>query len=240
MNTASGASGLRAYPDIDLAWHRLAEHLGDDFDPALTDYATCCLRVNDEWARLGDRFYAESTSYLYDLTHFHFTPHKDSLFRVVTEFADAHGLRDLADVGCGVGLDAQALLAAGYDASLYDIDSPSTRYASWRIRRDRGHEVRVGSLDALTGVRHDLAYAVDVIEHAPSPVATVETMLRCAPYVCLNLFEHDRSPCDPADMHYPLNHWTLLPALSGMGTLLQLASSGETIVTLWRSKLAPR
>lgn len=235
-----GDPALRAYSDIPAAWSRLAAYLGDDFDPALTDYATCCLHVTNEWTRLGDRFYTESTSYLYDLTHFHFTPHKDPFFRVVTDFASAHGLRDLADVGCGIGLDAQALLAAGYEVDLYDIESPSPRYANWRIRRDHGREVPVQPLDALGTATHDLVYAVDVIEHIPHPLPTVETLFRCAPYVCVNLFEHDRSAHDPTDMHYPLDHWTLLPAISDMGTLVQLASSSETVVTLWRSKLSRR
>jgi hypothetical protein len=42
---------LRAYPDIDTAWKRLKEFTGGEFKEELTDYGTCCLFVEAEFAR---------------------------------------------------------------------------------------------------------------------------------------------------------------------------------------------
>ncbi|MBI1759299.1 MAG: methyltransferase domain-containing protein [Actinobacteria bacterium] len=182
--------------------------------------------------------YAEclSEGYLYELTHFHYTPHKDPFFALVREFVIANGLRSLADVGCGAGLDAQALLAAGHDVTLYDMDSPGLRYAAWRLDRDHGAHGVTRSLDLLGTEQHDLAYAVDVLEHAPEPAVLAELLFSAAEYVCVNLFEHDSGPWDGRDMHYPLNHWSLLPAFGRHGDLVQVGVSGATVVTVWRRR----
>lgn len=229
-------TGPRAYAEIGTAWDRLAEFLGGDFDPALTDYGACCAFVEDEFARLGADFYRTSVGYLYELTHFHFSPYKDPFFKTVVAFAEESGLRSIADVGCGIALDAQILLTAGYEVALYDFDSPSTRYATWRLTRDIGGRHVVHALDQLGHRRHDLVYAVDVLEHAPDPVALVAGLFAAGNHVCVNLFEHDPSPWDGGDMHYPLNHWRLLPVFSRDGELLQAGISGDTVVTLWRRR----
>jgi hypothetical protein len=227
----------RAYPSIDEAWGRLRDHLGPDFDPSLKDYAACCEHTDAEFRRLGPRFYEESTGYLYDLTHFHFMACKEGFFGPLTEFARAHGLRRLADFGCGAGLDGQMLLQQGLAVEFHDIPSPSTRYLAWRLRRDQGMDVTVrGPLEA-GAAPYDLAYAMDVVEHVPSPVPFLRHLFCSARYVCVNLFGHDSGPGAADDMHYPLNHWALLPQLSEWGTVVQVGVSGDTVVTLWRSRL---
>lgn len=227
---------MRAYPEIAIAWDRLAEFLGGDFEPALTDYGACCRFVDAEFARLGADIYRSGVGYLYELTHFHFSPHKDAFFEVVTTFAEESGLRSIADVGCGVALDAQVLLGAGCDVALYDFDSPSTRYATWRLTRDMGARHVVRAFDQLPYGRHDLVYAVDVLEHALEPAALVADLFAAGRHVCVNLFEHDPSPWDGKDMHYPLNHRRLIPVFSQYGDLLQVGISGDTVVTLWRRR----
>lgn len=228
---------LRAYPDLETAWGRLAAYLGPTFRPELTDYGACCAFVEEEFSQLGpEEFYHHSHGYLYELTHFHFSPYKDPFFAALTGFAEAHGLRDLADVGCGVGLDAQALLAAGYEVTLYDVDCPSLRYARWRLRRDRGTRGITRRLDDLGSARHDLAYAVDVLEHVPEPAAFIARLFAAADHVVVNLFEHDPGPWDGHDMHFPLNHGTLLPLFGQYGELVQVGISGATVVTVWRDR----
>jgi hypothetical protein len=228
---------LRAYPGIDAAWSRLKEYTGSEFRDELTDYGACCSFVEAEFARYGPRdFYRLSTGYLYELTHFHFMPHKDPFFRIVTRFAAEHGLGDLADVGCGVGLDAQALSGAGFGVTLYDFPSPSRDYAAWRLNADRGVSGVTRSLGDLGSARHELIYAVDVLEHVPDPEAQVPLLLKAADFVAVNLFGHDPRPWDGRDMHYPLNHWRLLPEFSRRAELVEVGASGDTVCTVWRSR----
>lgn len=235
MTVDAAGTLLPAYRHIDAAWDRLAEYLGPRFQPQLTDYRQCCTFVENEFARYGpDSFYRHSQGYLYDLTHFHFMPYKNAFFEMVTDFADAHGLMDLADVGCGVGLDAQALMAAGYATTLYDFACPSRAYAAWRLERDVGVRGLTRPLGALGQMRHDLVYAVDVLEHIADPVPLVGQMFSAAEHVAVNLFAHDSRPWDGVDMHYPLDHWSLLPLFGRYGHLMQVAINGETVCTLWR------
>lgn len=240
MTIEAAGSSLPAYRDIETAWERLSEYLGAQFQPHLTDYRECCTFVEDEFARYGpEDFYRLSHGYLYDLTHFHFMSHKNAFFRMVMDFADAHGLMNLGDVGCGVGLDAQALMSAGYAATLYDVPCPSRAYAAWRLERDLGARGVTRPLCDLGRQRHDLVYAVDVLEHIANPSPLVRRLFTTAEYVAVNLFAHDSRPWDGVDMHYPLDHWSLLPVFGRHGHLVQVAISGETVCTLWRRAQEP-
>lgn len=231
------ADALRAYPDIGAAWTRLREFAGSEFRGELTDYETCCSFVEAEFARYGPRdFYCLSIGYLYELTHFHFMPYKDPFFRMVTRFATEHGLRDLGDFGCGVGLDAQVLSGAGFDVTLYDFPSPSRDYAAWRLNTDQGMSGVVRSLEDLGSVRHGLVYAVDVLEHIPAPEAQIPLVLGAADFVAVNLFGHELGRWDGKDMHYPLNHWRLLPEFSRRAELVEVGASGDTVCTIWRTR----
>src|SRR5919198_1316191 len=129
---------LRAYPDIDTAWARLATYLGERFQPELTDFETLRRYLDQEWRQLTPRFYEHSIGYLYDLTHFHYMGIKDGFYDFLLQFAGEQGITELADVGCGIGLDVQALLRAGYKVHGYDLDNPSLAYGRWRLDRDLG------------------------------------------------------------------------------------------------------
>lgn len=91
-------TGVRAYRSIDVAWQRLAEFLGGDYDSSLTDYHVCCEYVEAEFARLRKSFYHRSVGYLYELTHFHFSSYKDPFFDVVEAAMSGLGLSSVADV----------------------------------------------------------------------------------------------------------------------------------------------
>ncbi|RBQ16507.1 class I SAM-dependent methyltransferase [Spongiactinospora rosea] len=166
----------RAYPDIETAWQRLAAYLGDAFDPGLTDFERIRRFMDQEWDQLGAHFYERSIGYLYDLTCFHYMGAKDGFFHTLMEFADEHGLRRIADVGCGIALDAQALIQVGYDVDAYDLDNPSLRYAQWRFEQDVGDPSRVRPLSHLSH-QYQLVYAVDVLGHADDPHSLAELLV---------------------------------------------------------------
>jgi SAM-dependent methyltransferase len=226
----------RAYPCLATAWDRLAAYLGDQFDPALTDFEALRRFLDQEWARLGSRFYESSLGYLYDLTFFHYMDAKDAFFQLVTRFAEANRITRIADVGCGIALDAQALIHAGYEVDGYDLENPSLAYARWRLCHDLPGRNRVQPITQLPGRRYPLAYAVDVIGHASDPLALIELMLRSADHVAINLPPHDpRHRYGPADLHPSLDHSRILPIVQQQAVLIAVAPCGHGVVTLWRS-----
>lgn len=226
---------VRAYPSIDQAWQRLAEFLGETFDASLTDPKNFEALVEAEFDQYGQEFYTHGTGYLYELTHFHYTPHKDAFFGLVRGALGRFHLHDVADVGCGVGLDAQALQGTGLTLALYDFPSISRDYANWRLARDSDSDFSVKDLEDLGKTRHDLAFAVDVLEHSDAPLDLLSRLFDAGQWVCFNVFPHDTEAWDGEDMHFPLDHHDLLPFCSRRGDLHQVVASGDTVAMLWRS-----
>jgi hypothetical protein len=229
-------TALRAYPVIDTAWERLAAFLGESFDPRYTDYYTCCGFVEEEFRRLGARFYEANVGYLYELTHFHFSPYKDGVQQVLLESAARYGWRDFADVGAGIGLDAQALAAIGFEMTLYDIEGRPLQYARWRLAHDDFRGCGVRAVQDLGRTAHDCVYAVDTLEHVAEPHTLIDAMFRAGRFVCVNVFDHSTQEWDGVDMHYPQDHHDLLGHLSDRGRLRRVARSGETHVLLWERR----
>lgn len=228
---------LRAYPAVADAWQPLASYLGERFDPALTDPQVLRRFLDQEWARLRPRFYQRSVGYLYDLTLFHYSGAKDGFFQTIIDFAGEHGLTSIADVGCGIGLDAQALLCRGYDLDAYDLRNPSLAYARWRIAEEHGAGHRVFEVSELGRRRYDLAYAVDVLGHASDPAALIDRLFTVADHVAVNLLPHDaRHRFGSADLHPGLDHARTLAQFSRRGDLVRLAVSGENTVSIWKAR----
>ncbi|MGH3158326.1 MAG: class I SAM-dependent methyltransferase [Streptosporangiaceae bacterium] len=225
-----------AYPDLATAWDRLTSYLGDQFSQELTDFELLRRFLDREWVQLGPRFYERSVGYLYDLTFFHYMNVKDAFFELITSFTQAHRLNRIADIGCGVALDAQALIQIGYDVDAYDLVNPSLAYARWRYQRDLPGDHRIQAMSQLPGRRYDLAYAVDVIGHSSDPLALIKLMLSTADHVVLNLPPHDlRHRYGPADLHPGLDHSRILPAIQERATLITVGTNSRTVITVWRS-----
>ncbi len=226
----------KAYDSIDIAWARLREYLGDGFNESNTDFHSCNDYSDIQFLEMGEkRFYSESDAYLYELTHFHFTPYKDKFFEMVISVSKHLGLYNLADFGCGIGLDGQALMRYGYNVDFFDIVSPSTAYLEWRLSREMGNTSRVTNPYGAKIGTYDIAIAVDVLEHLPDPEVLLKIMFESSRFVCFNLFPHDLGPRHLGDLHYPQNHWALLPMVSRYGQLLQVQISGDTIGMLYKS-----
>jgi SAM-dependent methyltransferase len=165
----------------------LREYLGDAYEHGrLERYEQ---QLEAEFAEVGDEqaFYRASEGYLYNLTAFAMSatklPYLADLTRIVPP--GSH----LLDYGCGIGSDGLLLLQMGYRVEFADFDNPSTRYLRWRLER-RGLAAPVHDLDAGTlPSDFDLAYAFDVIEHVPDPLAFLEAMEAAAAVVLVNLLE---------------------------------------------------
>ncbi|MEU6408279.1 class I SAM-dependent methyltransferase [Microbispora sp. NPDC046933] len=173
---------------------------------------------------------------MYDLTWFHYMDAKDGFFRTLLDFADEHGLSRIADIGCGVALDAQALLQAGYEVHAYDLDNPCLAYARLRFDHDFGESGRVHCLSELGDHHYQLVYAVDVLGHADDPEALATLLFQAGDHVVVNLLPHDsRHRFGPADLHPRLDHQCILPTLQAHGELIRVAASGESVATIWRA-----
>lgn len=226
-----------AYPCLNAAWERLAAYLGDRFNPALTDFETLRRFLDAEWARLGPRFYKLSLGYLYDLTFFHYMRAKDPLLELVTSFASSNGITRIADIGCGIALDAQALAQAGYDVEGLDLDNPSLGYARWRLARDLPGRCPVMPVARLPGRHYELSYAADVIGHSSDPLALLTLMFSASDYVAVSLPPHDpRHRHGTADLHPSLDHARILPQIQERAALLAVFPADACIITLWRSR----
>lgn len=176
----------------------LREYLGERFElERLQRYQE---QLDAEFADVGDeqRFYRTSTGYLYNLTAFAMTgtklPYLRELIRRVPPRAR------LLDYGCGIGSDGLALLRAGYRVEFADFANPSTEYLRWRLRR-HGLEAPVHDLETSVPTGFDAAYAFDVIEHVPDPLAFLREMEERASLVEVNFLEPEP---DDQDLHHVL------------------------------------
>ena len=173
--------------DAQLEAAELREYLGASYDHArLERYED---QLESELEEVGDegRLYRTSDAYLYNLTAFAMTATKLPYLRDLTKIVEPGGR--LLDYGCGIGSDGLMLLEMGYRVEFADFDNPSTRYLRWRLER-RGLEANVHDLDAgAPPTGFDLAYAFDVIEHVPDPIAFLGALEESASVVLVNLLE---------------------------------------------------
>jgi SAM-dependent methyltransferase len=182
--------GIRVDPDRER--RELREYLGDEFE--LRRLQRHRLEVEEEFARLGDakQLYRSSRAYPYDLTVFAMSGTKDPYLNTLTR-AVAPPARVL-DYGCGIGSDGMLLLEAGYEVEFADFASPSAEYLRWRLKR-RGLSAPIHDLDAAPpGGGFDVAFAFDVIEHVPDPIAFLGELESRARLVLVNFLEDDENP----------------------------------------------
>ncbi len=223
-------SGVPVDPTREEA--ELADYLGAAFDRARLERWGQVL--DDEAGRIGDEatLYRTSEAYLYNLTAFAMTPTKAPYRAALTSLV-APPAR-LLDYGCGIGSDGLALLEHGYRVEFSDFDNPSVRYLRWRLER-RGATARIHDLDGEVPGGFDLAYAFDVIEHVPDPVAFLSELERRARIVLVNLLEDD--PSD-TDLHRSLPIRAVLRRAARRGILhYSRHHDGRSHLVAYRSRL---
>jgi SAM-dependent methyltransferase len=229
---------IRVDPDRELA--ELRAYLGDRFSQQRLERHV--LEMEAEAARIGDpaQLYRTSQAYLYDLTVFAMSRTKEPYLRMLARAVQPPAR--VLDYGCGIGSDGLLLLEAGYRVEFADFDSPSTEYLRWRLGH-RGLEAPFHDLDAAPpGGGFDLAYAFDVIEHVPDPVAFLRELESRARLVLVNFLEGD----DDNPLHEPLDVPALLDHANACGLRSYRVYHGRSHlvlyeparVTPWRSRLA--
>lgn len=201
--------------DVD-EWAELEAYLGEDF--SADDAREASALVAQEFNRYDDLtdFYRSSGAYLYDLTQFSLTGTKDpyrALIRLLTE----PGAKIL-DYGCGIGSDGLRLVQDGYDVTFADFDNPSTAYLRWRLAR-RCLSSQVLDVERLpAGLRFDLAYSFDVLEHVEDPVGFLERLEGMASIVAVNFIIEEHS--DEFPMHFTHDWAALLERTEREHTLI--------------------
>jgi SAM-dependent methyltransferase len=176
----------------------LREYLGDRFELERLWGSHEALEAEFAAAVDEERFYRTSTAYLYNLTSFAMTGTKLPYLRELV-LRVPPGARVL-DYGCGIGSDGLMLLEAGYRVEFADFDNPSTEYLRWRLQR-RGLEAPVHDIDRAVPGGYDAAYAFDVIEHVPRPLAFLAELETRAALVVVNFLAP--VPGDQ-ELHYEL------------------------------------
>jgi SAM-dependent methyltransferase len=165
----------------------LREYLGPAFDRSrLVRWQE---QLEEEAVRVADEheLYRTSEAYLYNLTAFAMTETKAPYLDVLRSVVEP-GARVL-DVGCGIGSDGLTLLEEGYRVEFAEFENPSATYLRWRLER-RGLDAPIHDLDAgPLPSGFDVAYAFDVLEHAPGWRDLLTSMEGAAHVVCVNALE---------------------------------------------------
>lgn len=138
----------------------------------------------DQWYE-GDRstpeglidFYNDCDAYLYELLWWHALEQGEAPAwnaRLLTLAREEKTKRYL-DFGAGIGTNSILLAGEGIEVELADVSDVMQKFAKWRLER-RGIAAHYIDLKttALEPQRYDMISAVDVLEHVPDPLETLE------------------------------------------------------------------
>ncbi len=132
---------------------------------------------------------------------------------------------------------------AGIQTTLAEISRPSLDFARSRVKR-RALELRCVDLnhESLDGESFDLATAIDVLEHVPDPVGTLESITALVSpggYVCFDLIAGGHDPDEP--FHLMQSKYPIRARIRGMG-YTPVATFGKYLFLqrVVRSELANR
>jgi 2-polyprenyl-3-methyl-5-hydroxy-6-metoxy-1,4-benzoquinol methylase len=143
--------------------------------------------VKDEWtddATRGDiraivEFYDHSPAMIYELMWWHTLVDDQSPLAYVTalEFAMQKGCRSHLDFGAGVGAGSILFGRGGMETASADISATLQAFSRWRLDL---RKLPARSIDLKTSAlperSFDFVTAMDVFEHLPDPVRTVEEL----------------------------------------------------------------
>ncbi len=112
-------------------------------------------------------FYKTNKNYIFDLTSWHMSNRKtfdiDLIKNIKKEYPFA---KKILDFGSGCGQNAIELANAGYDVSITDYDSYTSRFARFRAKK-RGLNIKFYDVEMPIDDKFDIILAFDILEHVP-------------------------------------------------------------------------
>ncbi len=225
----------------------LAEYLDRPEEEVLKDCRGGADMLARAWSAAAPRtagevsaFYRETGAYLYDLTWWHALADDESALAGVEalDVAAGYRAREVLDFGSGIGSLGLLFAQNALNVTLAEVNPALSDYARWRFDR-RGLSARfldVGP-EALPEAAFDFACAIDVLEHLPDPLGTLQS-LAAALHPGGVLFVHLPPEADPSR---PMHLWhtpdLLLQHLDEAGLWLERASGPSLVL---RRGPAPR
>ena len=102
----------------------------------------------------------------------------------IRQYADLNG-RSVVDIGCGGGILAESMAAAGADVTGIDMaEGPLTVARLHQVESGAGVDYRQSTAEELAAAnagQYDIVTCLEMLEHVPSPaqiIASVHTLLR--------------------------------------------------------------
>lgn len=204
----------------------LARYMGTTTDVIACELEHATERFTAEWnEKVADphdereliRFYNESSTELFDLVQWHRTDAIHYRTLMCIDIARDRGARTVLDYGSGIGSDALALAASGFDVVMADISSPLLAFAQWRCAQ-RGFATRAVDLKSarLDAGAFDAAICFDVLEHLPRPLTALRTIHKAMRPGGL-LFMHAPLGVDPDRPMHLVHEDVLTPRMRSVG-----------------------
>jgi len=163
----------------------LAEYFSISTEEALQRCRTAVADSRDHWMsepRDTDeqiaRFYDTCVSYIFEHMHWHATYSEGETLAnaAAVEMGLRSGARRVLDYGGGVGTNALMFARAGLETAQADLSGPMMEFTKFRFEWRGLPPPRFVDLrcEALPADTFDLVTVVDVLEHVPDPLVTIE------------------------------------------------------------------
>ena len=160
---------------FDLPPAEALRRLEDEYEHPGAGVAEAWRAAAPETPEEVERFYMETSSYVFDLAADHCRERRHDVWAAILDrLARAPG-KDVLAYGDGIGTDAIGLARAGYRVTYYDLPGVTSRFARFRFEREGlGDAITfVEDAEALGERRFDAIVSIEVLEHLADPVGTM-------------------------------------------------------------------
>lgn len=147
------------------------EETGQPYTPARDSSRELAATWNTTGPTADDRtaFFRKSEAYLYNLVVWHASGNRPSYVAEASPLLAQHKIKNITEVGSGIGSDTLALTALGHAVTPIDYDSPSTQFARWRQRRAGIPDVVHQPGAPHGGPAPEALWIIDTLDHIPNP-----------------------------------------------------------------------